>query len=96
VDASYRAAAEATQSVLIPAGNAWQLALARDRSLRLTVADGFHPSPLGTWLAALTVHCTLNGMLPPAPPLAVERQRTAFDLTEAQSRILRESACAAR
>jgi hypothetical protein len=96
VDASYRAAAEATQSVLIPAGNAWQLALARDRSLRLTVADGFHPSPLGTWLAALTVHCTLNGMLPSAPPLAVERQRTAFDLTEAQSRILRESACAAR
>jgi hypothetical protein len=96
VDASYRAAAQATESILIPAGNAWQLALARDRSLRMTVADGFHPSPLGTWLAALTVHCTLNGSLPAPPPLAVERQRAAFDLTEAQSRIVHESACAAR
>src|SRR5207344_1149689 len=47
VDASYRAAAEATQSILIPAGNAWQIALARDRSLRMTGDDGFHPSPLG-------------------------------------------------
>src|SRR5262245_7335119 len=96
VSASYRAAAEATGSVLIPAGDAWQIALGRDRSLRMTVADGFHPSPLGTWLAALTVHCTLNGSLPPSPPLAVEQQRAAFDLTAAQSRILHESACAAR
>jgi hypothetical protein len=96
VDASYRAAAAATESLLIPAGNAWELARGRDRSLRMTAGDGFHPSPLGTWLAALTVHCALNGSLPPAPPLAVERQRAAFDLTEAQSRILHESACAAR
>ena len=96
VAASYRAAAEAIDALLIPAGNAWQLAVGRDRALRMTVADGFHPTPLGTYLAALTVHCALNGALPAAPPLAVERQRAEFDLTDAQSRILREAACTAR
>ena len=94
VSASYRAAAEATGSVLITAGDAWQIALARDRSLRMTDTDGFHPNPLGTWLAALTVHCTLNRSLPPALTLAVERQRASFDLSDAQSRILHEAACA--
>jgi hypothetical protein len=96
VSASYRAAAQATESSLIPAGDAWQIATGRDRALRMTGPDGFHPSPLGTWLAALTTHCALNGVLPPAPPLDVERQRADFALSEAQSRILRDAACAAR
>lgn len=93
VSASYRAAAGATGSLLIPAGDAWQAALARDRSLPLTARDRFHPSPLGTWLAALAVHCALNGALPPAPPLDVERERAGFELAEGQARILREAAC---
>lgn len=95
VSASYRAAAVATGSLLVPAGDAWQAARARDGSLRLTVEDGFHPTPLGTYLAALTVHCALNGSLPPAPPLDVERQRAQADLSQAQARLLREAACPA-
>jgi hypothetical protein len=96
VSASYRAAAEATGSLLISAGDAWQAALARDGSLRMTVEDGFHPSPLGTYLAALTVHCALNASLPPAPPLATVRQRTGVSPSESQAQILRDAACAVR
>lgn len=95
VSASYRAAAAAVDGLVLPAGEAWQAALARDRSLRLTVADGFHPTPLGTYLAALTIHCALNGRLPPAS-LDVERQRAGVALTAAQDQILRDAACAAR
>jgi hypothetical protein len=94
VSASYRAAAEAVGALLIPAGDAWQAAVRRDRTLTMTVGDGFHPSPLGTYLAALSVHCALHGRLP-AVPLAVERQRAAVPLTEAQAQALHEAACGA-
>jgi hypothetical protein len=96
VSASHRAAADATGALLVPAGDAWQAARARDASLRFTGADGFHPSRLGTYLAALSVHCALNGSLPPAPALAIERQRAGVELSEAQSALLRQVACAAR
>jgi hypothetical protein len=93
VSASYRAAADATVSLLVPAGDAWEAARARDPSLRFTGSDGFHPSRLGTYLAALTVSCALNGSLPPAPALAVERTRAGADLTAAQAALLRQAAC---
>jgi hypothetical protein len=59
VSASYRAAAEANDALLLPAGDAWTRARQTDAALVLTQDDGFHPSLLGTWLAALTVECTL-------------------------------------
>jgi hypothetical protein len=59
VSASYRAAALANDALVLPAGDAWTLALAKDSSLVLTQDDGFHPSVLGTWVAALAVECTL-------------------------------------
>jgi hypothetical protein len=95
VSASYRAAAEATGSLLIPAGDAWQAVRAQDRSLVMTVSDGFHPTALGTYLAALTVHCAINGRLPPPPSLAVERLRAGSTLSAAQADALRAAACTA-
>ena len=72
VSASYRAAAEATGSLLIPAGDAWVRARATDPRVELTGPDGFHPSPLGTELAAATVVCTLYPAVRPAPLLPLE------------------------
>jgi hypothetical protein len=95
VTASYRAAAQATGAVLIPAGQAWQAAAARTGGLVMTMDDGFHPSALGTYLAALTVHCTLNGRLPPPPALALERLRAGSSLSTAQAEALRAAACTA-
>ncbi|MGH2899300.1 MAG: hypothetical protein ACRDMZ_11545, partial [Solirubrobacteraceae bacterium] len=96
VTASYRAAAEAVHGRLIRAGDAWQAALVRDSSFVFTVEDGFHPSPLGSHLAALVVHCALYGSLP-ATHLAQERVRTGrASLTDAQVAILRDAACSVR
>jgi hypothetical protein len=53
---SYRNAAKAAGADLFPAGDAWRRAWACDRSLALYGADGFHPSRLGTYLAALVVY----------------------------------------
>jgi hypothetical protein len=52
---SYRAAADSIGALFAPAGEAWQQAWARDSTLPLYAADGFHPSPMGTYLAALMV-----------------------------------------
>jgi hypothetical protein len=55
VAASYRAAASAIGATLIPAGEDWERARLRDRGLVLTEADGFHPSEMGTEIAARAV-----------------------------------------
>jgi hypothetical protein len=56
VIASYRRAAQAAHTELLPAGSAWQLTWDCDRRIRLYGADGFHPSALGTQTAALVVY----------------------------------------
>lgn len=53
---SYRAAAMATKGNFIPAGEAWAEAWSRDPTLQLYGPDGFHPSRLGTYLAALVIY----------------------------------------
>lgn len=55
VTESYRLAAESIGGLLAPAGEAWQFAWAADSTLPLYAADAFHPSPMGTYLAALTI-----------------------------------------
>jgi len=55
---SYRKAALDVNGMFIPAGEAWQMAWAVDPTLDFYGADGFHPTPLGTYLAAL-VHFEL-------------------------------------
>jgi hypothetical protein len=56
VVASYGAAAEAAGAELYPAGAAWRAAWACNRRVRLYGPDGFHPSRLGTYVAALVVY----------------------------------------
>jgi hypothetical protein len=55
VTESYRQAADAIGALFAPAGEAWLNAWARDSTLPLYAADDFHPSTMGTYLAALTV-----------------------------------------
>lgn len=52
---SYRLASDSTGSLFLPAGNAWRAAWSRDSTLQFYGPDGFHPTPLGTYLAALVI-----------------------------------------
>jgi len=87
VIASYRAAAEAAGATLLPAGKAWQLAWRCVPGLRLYGADGFHPSPLGTYTAALVAYGRLFGM-PLAGVTAPAPRRTARLVQWAAARAL--------
>jgi hypothetical protein len=65
VTASYAAAAEGADGDLVAVGEGWREAWKRDASLRLYGPDGFHPSPLGTYVGALMFARYLTGE-PPA------------------------------
>jgi hypothetical protein len=74
---SYRAAAEAVDGIFIPAGEAWRAVWRRDPSAVLYDVDGFHPSRLGSLVAALTIYAALfnadvrtlpNSIAPDVPP----------------------------
>jgi len=53
---SYTQAATQTQSYLAPGGLAWKYVWASDATLPLYGPDEFHPSVMGSYLAALTVY----------------------------------------
>ncbi len=55
VSDSYQSAAVLVDGLLFPAGEAWLAAWETDPNIQLYGADNFHPSLLGTYLAALTM-----------------------------------------
>lgn len=63
---SYRLAAADVDAVLLPAGDAWRVAIDGHPALELYDADGFHPAHAGSWLAALTIYGGLTGRAPDA------------------------------
>lgn len=56
---SYLNAATAVDGLFMPAGEAWRTAWAVDPGLELYGPDGFHPSRLGSIVAALTIYAVL-------------------------------------
>ena len=54
-------AAVAVGGVFIPAGQAWQASMLEDPSIPLYGPDGYHPGPLGTYLAALVTYEEITG-----------------------------------
>lgn len=73
--ASYGAAADAVDGILVPAGEAWRAAWARDTTLSLTIVDGFHPSLLGSVIAAYAVWTALVERSPIGLPPTIESDR---------------------
>jgi hypothetical protein len=74
VTTSYAEAARAINGILLPAGEALREAHRRDPTLQLFEGDGFHPSALGSYLAALALFSRLTehtpaGMAPLASPI---------------------------
>jgi hypothetical protein len=87
---SYRQAAQAARATFLPAGEAWQAAWRRNPRLRLYGPDGFHPSKLGTTLAALVIYARLTNT-PPARVALPYPARTAKLLRAAAAEAMRGS-----
>jgi hypothetical protein len=86
---SYRNAAAAARARLLPAGAAWLEAWRRDPRLALYGADGFHPSALGTYLAAVVVYAGLSGESPTTLPALGLPAAVAKRLQRAAAAIVR-------
>lgn len=76
VTSSYADAARAVDGILLPAGEALRDALRQDPMLGLFAGDGFHPSALGSYLAALVIYARLTEHSPAgiallAPPVSL-------------------------
>ena len=94
VSASYTAAADAIGGLLFPAGDAWVRAWEKDATLQLYAGDNFHPSALGSYLAALTIYAVLCNQDPldlPLRPAGISGT-TFATVTDAQLRLLQEAA----
>lgn len=64
VTESYALAARDVGGVFLPVGEAMRAALRRDATVPLFDGDGFHPSPLGSYLAALVFFHHITGRSP--------------------------------
>ena len=74
---SYAMAAEAVDGLFLPAGEAWRAVWRRDPDLALYSVDGFHPSLLGSVVAALVVHRGVYGRSPPGVVTEIPRAGAA-------------------
>jgi hypothetical protein len=71
VRTSYRNAAAGVHGIFAPVGDAWTIAWELDPSVRLYDADGLHPTPAGTYLAAIVILHQLRGTVPTSLPLEI-------------------------
>jgi len=71
-------------AIVMAVGDAWREAWAKDSGLALYGPDGFHPSPMGTYLAALVIYRQLTGTAPPILPV--------FGATVDQAALLQQAA----
>jgi hypothetical protein len=98
VTESYARAADDVGGTLVAVGEGWRAAWRRDPSLPLYGRDGFHPSPMGTYLGALMFFQQLTGRSPvglPAPSDSKSGLLRGLRLTPAQLTILQEAAAEA-
>lgn len=95
VTESYTRAAHDVGGMLIPVGEAMRAALRRDATLPLFQADGFHPTPIGTYLAALVFFARITGRSPagvPLPSQSSSKALRALRMTPAQFKNLQDAA----
>lgn len=64
INEKYAEAAAQNDALLIPVGNAWQLARLLRPEIQLYEPDGSHPNELGSFLAACVFVAKLSGELP--------------------------------
>lgn len=74
---AYQNAASSVDGLFLPAGLAFHEVLSKEPRMNL-FTDGFHPSPLGTYLAAMVITSKLTGVAPDQFPASMmwARQHT--------------------
>jgi hypothetical protein len=92
VRAAYQTAATSVNGVFMPAGQAWLTAWSTDASLQLYGPDGFHPSELGTALAAYVIYERISGHDARALPVRPRINGHTLNASDATVRLLQRAA----
>jgi hypothetical protein len=92
---SFQQAAQAVGGIFLPAGEAWRLAREADPSIAVYGPDGYHPSPIGSFLAALTIYERLSGRDARTLPLKAYADGREMSVPLSTIRALQEAAHAA-
>lgn len=78
VTLSYKMAADEVDGMFFPVGEAWRAAWRRDSTLQFYTSDNLHPTPAGTYLAALVMFQQLYHRSPIGLPNMLEMQAPLF------------------
>lgn len=90
---SYSAAAATVGGIYLPVTRAWLEAWRREPSLPLYSGDDFHPSPQGSYLAAVAIHGVLTGRSPVGLPATLHTASgVEVAIPAATARLLQEAA----
>jgi hypothetical protein len=95
---SYALAALEVQGIILPVGAAWQEAWKLDAELLLYGEDQFHPSPTGSYLAALVIYQKLFGASPQGLPATLKlRSKTLrqIEIPAQEAKLLQAAAAEA-
>jgi hypothetical protein len=93
---SYWLAAQDVGGIYFPVTDAWLLAWERDPSLDLYSSDGFHPSELASYLAALVIVAVLDARSPVGMPARVARpDGSAVSIPATTAALLQDAAARA-
>ena len=89
---SFQQAAQSVNGIFLPAGEAWRLARDADPNIGVYGSDGYHPSPIGSFLAALTIYERLSGRDARTLPLRAFTDGREMSLEASLIRALQEAA----
>ena len=89
---SYRTAAEEVGGMFLPAGEAWRVAWETDPDLEFYGPDGFHPTLLGSYLAAVVMMEKITGYDPRDLPPVIQRSKGKVQLQEEVADLIHASA----
>lgn len=89
---SFTLAAATVSGTFLPAGEAWRSAWREDPSIALYGPDGFHPSPIGTYLTALEIYERVTGKDARTLPAAAFSGKATLNLPENTIRLLQRAA----
>ncbi len=92
---SYKLAADEVKGLLFPVGAAWRAAWKRDSTIALYSEDRFHPSALGSYLAALVIYEKLFHRSPVGLPARLKIHSKFLDkleVTQEQANLLQAAA----
>jgi hypothetical protein len=92
VRTSFQVAAQAVGGLFVPAGEAWRAALEENPGLALYGPDGYHPAPLGTYLAALVLYEQVTRHDPRGLPGQAVVEGQALSVSEPTVRMLQRVA----